>query len=242
MWLCNRIKFPFIEVLPVTVSAMNEPTFGAEYKLVCIVNVSSNVSVNVNWLDGTGSLIQSASSSLHVANTVFPSYFNSTLTFSSLSFFNAGTYTCSAGVNSLVESDNYTVWVQCKLNNSCIILKLLSCIVPPLELGGIARDYYDILYSGTPLALTCSLNLSTIDTTFSVTSKWTHNEEVVLNTSRVKQCITEIATNVYNATLYFYPLNSTIDDGEYACVFSISSNLLLSNVTSNASTYLSIEG
>lgn len=114
--------------------------------------------------------------------------------------------------------------------------------MPQIELGDITRDYYGILYSGTPLALTCSLNLSTIDTTFSVTSEWTHNEEVVSNTSRVKECITEIANNVYNATLYFYSLNSTIDDGEYTCTFSIGSNLLLSNITSNGSTYLSIEG
>ena len=121
MWLHNQIKFPFIEVLPVTVSAMSEPTFGVEYKLVCVVNVSSNVSVNVNWFDGTGSPIQS-SSSLHIANTVLPSSFNSTLTFSSLSFSNAGTYTCSAGISSLVESDNYTVQIQCKLNHSSILL------------------------------------------------------------------------------------------------------------------------
>ncbi|XP_019853876.1 PREDICTED: hemicentin-1-like [Amphimedon queenslandica] len=118
---------------------------------------------------------------------------------------------------------------------------MLAPTLPPFELGDITRDYYGTLYSGTPLALTCSLNLSTIDTTFSVTNEWIHNEEVVSNTSRVKQCITEIATNVYNATLYFYPLNSTIDDGEYKCTFSIGSNLLLSNISSNVSTYLLYE-
>ena len=106
----------------------------------------------------------------------------------------------------------------------------------------ITSDYSGQLFSGTPLALTCTLNLSAIDTIIGVTSQWTHKGAMVTNSSRIKQCITIIAPNTFNTTVYFNPLNSTSDDGEYTCTFAITSDLLLSNSNTNASIHISVDG
>lgn len=95
-------------------------------------------------------------------------------------------------------------------------------IVPSLPVI-LSQDYKGSLYTGTPLILSCTLNVSFVETPVLVTSQWTKDgiDIVSLNQSRVQQNDTEISENVFVSLLVFYPLNSTTDSGEIVCHFTV---------------------
>lgn len=107
------------------------------------------------------------------------------------------------------------------------------------------RDYSGQLYTGTPLSLTCRLNLSSVDTNISVYSQWMRagHGNIKGTSSRLTQSLTEISPNVYDAVLSFNPLDSSADNGEYNCLITVSTDVVVAKDSSdNASFHLSIHG
>ena len=109
----------------------------------------------------------------------------------------------------------------------------------------ITQDYTGLLYTGTPLTLRCSLNLTAIDTNITVYSQWisTSQNANIQTDSRLTQSLTEISANAYESVLTFNPLDSLVDDGEYICLFTVSTDdVVTDDRTGNASIQLSVNG
>lgn len=109
----------------------------------------------------------------------------------------------------------------------------------------ITQDYTGLLYTGTPLTLRCSLNLTAIDTNITVYSQWisTSQNANIQTDSRITQSLTEISANAYESVLTFNPLDSLVDDGEYICLFTVSTDdVVTDDRTGNASIQLSVNG
>ena len=76
-----------------------------------------------------------------------------------------------------------------------------------------------VLYAGTPLTLTCSIQLNpAVDTTVMVTRMWRGPaSQVVSNSSHVTVSnLVERSALLYETTIQFSPLNTT-DSGNYEC-------------------------
>ena len=76
-----------------------------------------------------------------------------------------------------------------------------------------------VLYAGTPLTLTCSIQLNpAVDTTVMVTRMWRGPaSQVVSNSSHVSVSnILKRSAFIYETTIQFSPLN-TVDGGNYEC-------------------------
>ena len=119
-----------------------------------------------------------------------------------------------------------------------------SLIVPPFTVD-ISRDYSDTLYAGTPLTLTCDITLDDlVDIPVIVTNQWTRNMMIITEPT-ITESLTETDTNRYTATLYFYPLSATYDNGEYQCTVLVTANTVdnyTTNITNETSIDVVVEG
>ena len=76
-----------------------------------------------------------------------------------------------------------------------------------------------VLYAGTPLTLTCSIQLNpAVDTTVMVTRTWSGpGSQVISNSSHVTVSdILKKSAFIYTTTIEFDPLSAT-DSGDYEC-------------------------
>ena len=89
----------------------------------------------------------------------------------------------------------------------------------PQPTVSITPNHSGVLYAGTPLTLTCSIQLNpAVDTTVMATRMWRGpGSQVVSNSSRVTVSnLLKRLTFVYETTIEFDPL-STTDSGTYEC-------------------------
>ena len=120
-----------------------------------------------------------------------------------------------------------------------------SLTVPPFAVD-ISIDYIGTLYAGTPLTLTCNIILDDlVDIPVMVTNHWTRNMMVITETT-ITEFLIETDTNHYTATLDFYPLSATYDNGEYTCTVLVTADTDEDNYTTNiinkTSTNVVVEG
>ena len=83
-----------------------------------------------------------------------------------------------------------------------------------------------IPYAGTPLSLTCSIQLNpAVDTTVMVTRTWSGpGSQAVSNSSRVTvPNLVKTSDNLYVAAIQFIPL-STTDSGNYECEATVTAD------------------
>ena len=85
---------------------------------------------------------------------------------------------------------------------------------------------YNILLAGSTLTIYCDITIDVnVDTQFTVTTTWTHDNTVLLPNSRM-MIIDPYSTslNEYQSRIEFSTLSSTIDSGVYTCDVSVTSN------------------
>ena len=109
----------------------------------------------------------------------------------------------------------------------------------------ISRNYLGTLYAGTPLTLTCNITLDDlVDIPVIVTNQWTRNMTNITEPTTTVN-LTETDTNRYTATLEFYPLSATYDNGEYQCTVLVTANTTdnyTTNITNETSIDVVVEG
>ena len=95
-------------------------------------------------------------------------------------------------------------------------------IVPPV-LVSISQDRSGILYAGTPFFFRCDITLNNFVTIpVTVSNQWTHNGNniPVQDDTTITAGLNKTGNLEYEATLGFYPLNTT-DSGLYVCNVSV---------------------
>ena len=95
-------------------------------------------------------------------------------------------------------------------------------IVPPV-LVSISQDRSGILYAGTPFFFRCDITLNNFVTIpVNVSNQWTHNGNnvPVQDNTTITDGLINNSNLTYEATLGFYPLNTT-DSGLYVCNVSV---------------------
>ena len=109
----------------------------------------------------------------------------------------------------------------------------------------ITRNYFDTLYAGTPLTLTCNITLDDlVDIPVIVTNQWTR-DMMSINEPTITESFIETDTNHYTATLDFYPLRAVYDNGEYKCTVLVIANTednYISYITNDTSTDVVVQG
>ena len=117
-------------------------------------------------------------------------------------------------------------------------------IVPPFMVD-ITRNYFDTLYAGTPLTLTCNITLDDlVDIPVIVTNQWTR-DMMNITEPTITESFIETDTNHYTATLDFYPFSAVYDNGEYKCTVLVTANTednYISYITNDASTDVVVQG
>ena len=128
--------------------------------------------------------------------------------------------------------------------SNCRDYLFYSLIVPPFMVD-ISRNYLGTLYAGTPLTLTCEITLDDlVDIPVIVTNQWTRNMTNITEPTTTVN-LTETDTNRYTATLEFYPLSATYDNGEYQCTVLVTANtddIYTTNITNETSIDVVVEG
>ena len=96
----------------------------------------------------------------------------------------------------------------------------------------ISESYTDTLYSGTPLDITCDLQLpNLVDIPVNVSSQWITTDNVNIpspDDTTITDSLTSDSNLQHTATLSFYPLNVT-DSRHYQCNLMIVANDNLGN-------------
>ena len=104
-------------------------------------------------------------------------------------------------------------------------------IVPPVNIT-ISLGYADTLYSGTPLNITCDIELpALVDIPVLVSNQWTTTDNANIPSAddpTITAGITSSSNLEHTATLSFYPLNVT-DSGGYRCNIMIAANDVTGN-------------
>ena len=83
-----------------------------------------------------------------------------------------------------------------------------------------------VFYAGTPLTLTCSIQLNpAVDTTVMVNTTWSGlGSQAVSNGSRVSVSnLLQRSAILYETTIHFIPLNTT-DTGNYECEATVTAD------------------
>ena len=121
-------------------------------------------------------------------------------------------------------------------------------ITVPLPTISITPNRTGVLYAGTPLTLTCSIQLNpAVDTTVMVTRMWRGPaSQVVSNSSHVTMSnIFNRSTFLYETTIEFGPLNTT-DSGDYECEATVApeplSQFVNRSTTGNDTHSLTVQG
>ena len=119
-------------------------------------------------------------------------------------------------------------------------------IVPPV-LVSISQDRSGILYAGTPFFFRCDITLSNFVTIpVTVSNQWTHNGNNVpaQDNTTITAGLIKTGNLIYEATLGFYPLNTT-DSGLYVCNVRVETSFQYIQDTStqaNTSTSIDVTG
>ena len=117
-------------------------------------------------------------------------------------------------------------------------------IVPTFDVT-ISQDYSYPLYTGTNLAITCDIKLSSlVDIPVNVSNQWTRDGADIME-STITSDLIEVTALKHTATLEFYPLYHATDDGVYQCSVMISSDEEFVNsngISNSASTTLDVLG
>ena len=130
----------------------------------------------------------------------------------------------------------------------CLIsINLIFLTVPPPTVS-VTFNRTGILYAGTPLTLTCSIQLNpAVDTTVVVTRMWSGpGSQTVSNSSHITVSnLVESSSLIYETTIEFVPL-STTDSGNYKCEATVSpdppSRLIIRSKTSRDSHSVTVQG
>ena len=124
------------------------------------------------------------------------------------------------------------------------IIIFYSLTVPPFAVD-ISRNYLGTLYAGTPLTLTCNITLDDlVDIPVIVTNQWTRNMMNITEPT-ITESLIETDTNHYTATLDFYPLSASYDNGEYKCTILVTTDTdddYTTNIINETSTDVVVEG
>ena len=117
-------------------------------------------------------------------------------------------------------------------------------IVPPFDVT-ISQDSSDPLYTGTNVAVTCNIKLSSlVDIPVSINNQWTRDGADIMESTITSDLIEDTALN-HTATLEFYPLYHATDNGVYQCSVLISSGeeyVHPNGISNSASTTLDVLG
>ena len=133
--------------------------------------------------------------------------------------------------------------VLCACTNCSVIL-----FTVPQPTVSITSNRTGILYAGTPLTLTCSIQLNpAVDTTEMVTRMWRGPaSQAVSNSSRVT--VSNLVSRsgfLYEMTIQFIPL-STTDSGNYECEATVTphpqSQFVIMSTTGSDALYITIQG
>ena len=96
----------------------------------------------------------------------------------------------------------------------------------------ISKSYTDTLYSGTPLDITCDLELpGLVDILVVVSNRWTTTDNANVpsaDDTTITDSLTSSSSLQHTATLSFYPLNVT-DSRGYQCNIMIVANDMTGN-------------
>ena len=222
--------------LTIEVTGLNAAIAGQAINLTCTVTRGQNLSgtPDVQWLGPSGNVFLSGSNGIVVDDTamVSNSTFVRTLQFTPVRTSHGGLYTCQAmadsvnrtkAVNLTVQSKCMFVYARhclCRLVTQCMsivpivhVFKLsMTFFVVPLPNVTVVPDRAGLLYSGTSLNLTCSVQFSSVvDTNISVNISWIGpNGEVLPST-----IVAEDPPLAYNSTTTI--LLSSNDSGTYSC-------------------------
>ena len=117
--------------------------------------------------------------------------------------------------------------------------------------SNISQSYQGVLYAGTSFFLRCVITLNDLVTIpVTVRNQWRRNGTSVpsglSNDDTITECLIQIGSLQYEATLHFNPLDNTDDSGEYSCNFNILSNIsdyeYVRNTSVNTSTTITVQG
>ena len=103
------------------------------------------------------------------------------------------------------------------------------------------------LYAGTPLTLTCSIQLNpAVDTTVNVTGTWSGpGSQAVSNSSHVTVSnLLNMSAFLYETTIEFHPL-STTDTGNYTCEATLApdpQSQFVMNTSGNGTHSVTVQG
>ena len=128
-----------------------------------------------------------------------------------------------------------------------LLLYVLFLFSPSSGCYYLSELYYDPLYTGTNLTITCDITLTNlVDIPVIVSNEWTRNGSEITETT-VTEDLFKVNNLNYMANLEFFPLNALTDDGEYKCsvgvipsVMDEDDYLYITNVTNNTSTTLDV--
>ena len=126
---------------------------------------------------------------------------------------------------------------------SCVTLHTV-----PQPTVNITANRTGVLYAGTPLTLTCSIQLNpAVDTTVMVTRMWRGpGSQAVSNSSRMTVSnVFKGSDNLYETTIEFHPL-STTDSGNYECEATVApdpqSQFVIMNTTGSDTHSVTVQG
>ena len=211
------------------IKSEGDPTAGNSYTLVCQVTVTQGLVVDpdVVWLDSNGMTVRGVMDRPSIEGNVV----TRNLTFNPLHTIHGGVYTCHASIslpsisianlssNSSTRITVLSMLICYPIMFSLRVLLLCFLHTVPQPTVSITPNHTGILYAGTPLTLTCSIQLNpAVDTTVMVTRMWRGpGSQVVSNSWRVTVSnLLKRSTLLYETTIEFVPL-STIDSGDYEC-------------------------
>ena len=222
------------------ITSEGDPTAGNAYALVCQVSVVEGLVVDPNpsvvWLDSTGRTV----GGLNITagrTSIEGSVVTRNLTFNFLRTSNGGEYTCRASISvssisiaNISNSSSTRITVKsmlicCSIRFACTPANGSLYTVPQPTVS-ITPNRTGVLYTGTPLTLTCSIQLNpAVDTTVMVTRMWSGpGSQAVSNSSHVTVSnLVERSDNLYETTIEFHPLNTT-DHGNYECEANVTAD------------------
>ena len=127
--------------------------------------------------------------------------------------------------------------------NTCVFLTV------PQPNASITPNHTGVLYTSTPLILTCSIQLNpVVDTTVMVTRMWRGpGSQGISNSSHVTVSkLVGRSTLLYETTIQFVPLSST-DSGDYECEATVTpdpsqSQFVIMSTTGNDTHAVNVQG
>ena len=155
---------------------------------------------------------------------------------------------CSSSSSTHITVQSMLICYQIRLSlhactNSCVTLHTV-----PQPTVNITANRSGVLYAGTPLTLTCSIQLNpAVNTTVMVTRTWSGpGSQAVSNSGHVTVSnVFKRSDNLYETTIEFGPLNTT-DSGNYECEATVApdpqSEFVIMNTTGSDTHSVTVQG